>query len=183
MKIRPLTIALFAGLAAGCTVGPEHTVTPDGKIVSNKAPAPNRVTLTKEGETWATESSVPGAFVRFFDEGGTNLEALGPKTRVFSIPWLNGAVARVASDEDTVFSVDELKTGDGTIIKGLRLSTLSSPVVKAQNEVWVQLAPIIINRDSEQARVFLANADAVKSAIAAVGPGIVDVLKIVAAGK
>jgi hypothetical protein len=178
----PLIIAILCVLAllAGCTVGPSFTVSPDGRIVSDSAPAPNRVTLTENGKTWATESAVPASYTEMFDRNNNSVAAVGPRSRLMILPWF-GEEMKLASDTDITISVADASMPDGTLLKGLTFTTLSSPVIKAQNDVWDKLAPIIINRDTEQARVFLANASLVESAVSALGPGILDVLRAIAA--
>lgn len=186
MKIRPLTLALLAGLAlGGCSgsqVGPSFETAPDGSIRSRNADVPNRVSLFKDGEAWNTESAVPGSFTRFFASDGTSIESIGPKSRIWELPWMDGRIAKVASDTDTTFHVDEITTADGTVIKGLTLSTLASPVVKAQNEALVAFAEVVKTRDAHSAETLLADTAAVQAIVSALGPPALEILKAIALG-
>lgn len=181
-----LTLALIAGLAlGGCSgsqVGPSFQTNADGSIRSRNADVPNRVSLYKNGEAWNTESAVPGSFTRFFASDGTSIESIGPKSRIWELPWMDGRVAKVASDTDTVFTVAEIKTADGTVIKGLSLSTLASPVIKAQNEALAAFAAVIQSRDAASAETLLADTAAVQAIVTALGPPALEILRTIALG-
>lgn len=182
MKIRTaLIVAALCAMGGGCSgsrVGSTWDKTVDRTQSVNASP--NRVSLMVNGESWDSESVVPGAYVRLYDESGVSAESLGPKSRVFQIPWLGGQQAKVASDEDTTFEVAEIRMADGTVIKGLKLSTLASPVVRAQNEVWNRLAVVIQTRDAESAKTLLADAEAVKTITGTLGPGIIELIRSIA---
>lgn len=180
-----LTILFLIGFGAlcGCSgsqIGPSWDKDPDGTVASRNA-APNRVSLSKDGETWDSETAVPGKYIRMFDDNGSVVESLGPTSRVMLFPFF-GKEAKIASDTDVTFSVAKATMPDGTKLEGFTFSTLASPVIKAQNEVWDRLAPVIIARDAEAAKTLLADTEAMKGIVEAVGPGIVGVLERIAGG-
>lgn len=174
------TISLAALLSgcSGATVGSTWEKTLD-RVESQNA-SPNRVSLLVDGEAWDSESVVPGAYVRLYDGEMVSAESLGPKSRVFQLPWLNGQMAKVASDEDTTFEVAEITLPDGTVIKGLKLSTLASPVVKAQNEVWERYGKVVMNRDVEGAKAIMADREALTTILTTLGPSALDTLRAIA---
>jgi hypothetical protein len=151
-----LALSLFG--CSGSQVGPSWEKDPTGAVKSRSTDAPNRVSLSKAGETWDTESSVPGSYVEMFDENGNAVASLGPKSRVMIFPFF-GKEAKIASDTDVTFTVKKAIMPDGTHLEGFTFSTLASPVVKAQNEVWDRLASIVMNRDAKAAEVLLKEAE------------------------
>lgn len=176
-----LIVAALCAMGGGCSgasIGSRWEKTID-RVESTNA-SPNRVSLLVNGESWDSESVVPGAYVRLYDQDGVSAESLGPKSRVFQLPWLGGQTAKVASDEDTTFEVAEIRLADGTVIKGLKLSTLASPVVKAQNEVWDRLAAVVQSRDAESAKALLADTEAINTITGTLGPGVIDALRAIA---
>lgn len=142
---------------SGSQVGPSWDKGPDGTVASRNA-APNRVSLSKDGETWDSETAVPGKYIRMFDDNGSVVESLGPTSRVMLFPFF-GKEAKIASDTDVTFSVEKATMPDGTKLEGFTFSTLASPVIKAQNEVWDRLAAIVVNRDTMAAEVLLKEAE------------------------
>jgi hypothetical protein len=174
-----LALSLFG--CSGSQVGPSWEKDPTGAVTSRSTDAPNRVSLSKAGETWDTESSVPGSYVEMFDENGNAVASLGPKSRVMIFPFF-GKEAKIASDTDVTFTVKKAIMPDGTQLEGFTFSTLASPVVKAQNEVWDRLGPILIARDARAAETLLSDNEAVAKIVEAVGPGVIDVLKLIAGG-
>jgi hypothetical protein len=178
-----LGAAILGMVLAGCSgsqIGSSWDKKPDGAVASRNA-SPNRVSLSKDGETWDSETSVPGKYIRMFDDNGAVVESLGPTSRVMLFPFF-GREAKIASDTDVTFSVDKATMPDGTKLEGFTFSTLASPVVKAQNEVWDRLGPVMIARDAESAKTLLSDNEALGKIVEAVGPGIIDVLKAIAAG-
>lgn len=168
---------------AGCSgsqIGPSWEKDATGKVSSRNA-APNRVSLSKGGETWDVESAVPSTYVEMFDQDGNAVASLGPKSRVMIFPWF-GDEAKIASDTDVTFSVKKATLADGTVLEGFTFSTLASPVIRAQNEVWDRLGPVLIARDQEAAKTLLSDNEALGAIVEAVGPGILDVLKAIATG-
>lgn len=187
LLVLPLTILLVGLLLAlgGCSgsqIGPSFQTNPDGSIFSRNADVPNRVSLFKNGEAWNTESAVPGSFTRFFASDGTSIESIGPKSRIWELPWMDGRVAKVASDTDTTFHVDSITTADGTVIKGLTLSTLSSPAITAQTSALAAFASVIQSRDAASAETLLADAAAVQAIVAALGPPALELLRAISLG-
>jgi hypothetical protein len=155
------TIAVIIALASfGCSssqIGPSWEKRPDGSVDSRNA-SPNRVSLSKDGETWDSETAVPGKYIRMFDDNGSVVESLGPTSRVMLFPFF-GKEAKIASDTDVTFTVKKAIMPDGTQLEGFTFSTLASPVIKAQNEVWDRLAAIVVNRDTMAAEVLLKEAE------------------------
>jgi hypothetical protein len=162
MLLAIIALGVVSGLA-GCSssqVGPSWEKSPDGSVESRNA-SPNRVSLSKDvggGETWDSETSVPGKYIRMFDDNGAVVESLGPTSRVMLFPFF-GKEAKIASDTDVTFSVEKATMPDGTKLEGFTFSTLASPVIKAQNEVWDRLAAIVVNRDTMAAEVLLKEAE------------------------
>lgn len=174
-----ICIAALQG-CSGSQIGPSWDKKPDGAVASRNA-SPNRVSLSKGGETWDAESAVPGSYVEMFDKDGNAVASLGPKSRVMIFPWF-GQEVKLASDTDVTISIDEATLQDGTLMKGFTFSTLASPVIKAQNEVWDRLGPVLIARDQEAAKTLLSDNEALGRIVEAVGPGILDVIKAIATG-
>lgn len=181
MRILMIVLASIAlGGCSGSQVGPSWDKGPDGTVASRNA-APNRVSLSKDGETWDSETAVPGKYIRMFDDNGSVVESLGPTSRVMLFPFF-GKEAKIASDTDVTFSVAKATMPDGTKLEGFTFSTLASPVVKAQNEVWDRLGPVIIEQNAEGARAILSDNETLKAIVEAVGPGIIGVLERIAGG-
>lgn len=178
--VAPFVFAL--GGCSGSQVGPSFQTNADGSIFSRNADVPNRVSLFKDGEAWNTESAVPGSFTRFFASDGTSIESIGPKSRIWELPWMDGRVAKVASDTDTTFHVDSITTADGTVIKGLTLSTLSSPVITAQTSALAAFASVIQSRDAASAQTLLADTAAVQAIVTALGPPALELLRAISLG-
>lgn len=176
--MKPIALVLVAALA-GCNaqVGPSFETRPDGTLSSRNADGPNRVSLFKDGEAWNSESTVPGAYLRFMDADHASVEALGPKARVLQIPMPGGGVAKAASDTDATFAVQKATLPDGTVIEGLTLTTNASPVIRAQNEALDRLRDILTSRDAKAAEVLLADQETIRTLVGTLGPGIIDVLK------
>lgn len=178
--VAPFVFAL--GGCSGSQVGPSFQTNADGSIRSRNADVPNRVSLYKNGEAWNTESAVPGSFTRFFASDGTSIESIGPKSRIWELPWMDGRVAKVASDTDTVFTVAEIKTADGTVIKGLSLSTLASPVIKAQSAAIKAFARVVESRDANSAETLIADTAAIQEIVTTLGPPALEILRTIALG-
>lgn len=178
--VAPFVFAL--GGCSGSQVGPSFQTNADGSIFSRNADVPNRVSLFKDGEAWNTESAVPGSFTRFFASDGASIESIGPKSRIWELPWMDGRVAKVASDTDTTFHVDSITTADGTVIKGLTLSTLSSPVITAQTSALAAFASVIQSRDAASAQTLLADTAAVQAIVTALGPPALELLRAISLG-
>lgn len=178
--VAPFVFAL--GGCSGSQVGPSFQTNADGSIFSRNADVPNRVSLYKNGEAWNTESAVPGSFTRFFASDGASIESIGPKSRIWELPWMDGRVAKVASDTDTTFHVDSITTADGTVIKGLTLSTLSSPVITAQTSALAAFASVIQSRDAASAQTLLADTAAVQAIVTALGPPALELLRAISLG-
>lgn len=185
MKIRPLILALLAGLAlGGCSgsqVGPSFETGPDGTFKSRNAGGENRVTLARGGELWSTESTVPGSYTELYDRNGNAVAAIGPRSRLMILPWF-GEEMKLASDTDITIAVEAATMPDGTRLKGLSFTTLASPVVKAQNEALDRFAEIIKSRDAHSAETLLADTAAVQAIVSALGPPALEILKAIALG-
>lgn len=169
-----------AGGCSGSQVGPSWEKRPDGAVESRNA-APNRVSLSKDGETWDSETAVPGKYIRMFDADGQVVESLGPTSRVMLFPFF-GKEAKIASDTDVTFSVERATMPDGTKLEGFTFSTLASPVVKAQNEVWDRLGSIIINRDAKAAEILLREAEMNQAIAESLGSAGIELLTKVVTG-
>lgn len=165
---------------SGSQIGPSWDKKPDGAVASRNA-SPNRVSLSKDGETWDSETSVPGKYIRMFDDSGAVVESLGPTSRVMLFPFF-GKEAKIASDTDVTFSVDKATMPDGTKLEGFTFSTLASPVIKAQNEVWDRLASIVINRDTAAAQVLIREAEMNEAIAKTLGSAGIELLTKVVTG-
>ena len=71
---------------------------------------------------------------------------------------------------------------DGTKLEGFTFSTLASPVVKAQNEVWDRLGSIIINRDAKAAEILLREAEVNQAIAESLGTAGIELLTKVVTG-
>lgn len=180
----PLLILLFVIIlillpACSSQIGPSISTHPDGTIESRNSSGLNHTTLARSGETWSSESTVPGSYTEMYDRRGNAVAALGPRSRLMIVPWF-GEEMKLASDTDITISVADASMPDGTHLKNLTFSTQASPVILAQNESLDRLKDVLISRDAHAAEVLLADREAIKHITDVLGPGILLVLRSIA---
>lgn len=175
-----LAIGLLLVLG-GCSsqIGPSLATRPDGTIESRNSSGLNHTTLVRAGETWSSESTVPGSYTEMYDRRGNAVAALGPRSRLMIVP-LFGEEMKLASDTDINISVGSADLPDGTHLKNLTFSTQATPVILAQNASLDRLKDVLISRDAHAAEVLLADREAIKHITDVLGPGILTVLRSIA---
>lgn len=175
-----ILVPLFLILpACSSQIGPSLATRPDGTIESRNSSGLNHTTLVRAGETWSSESTVPGSYTEMYDRRGNAVAAIGPRSRLMILP-LFGEEMKLASDTDINISVGSADLPDGTHLKNLTFSTQATPVILAQNASLDRLKDVLISRDAHAAEVLLADREALQHLTDVLGPGIILVLRAIA---